>query len=61
MFQYFLANSYNKHFIMSAQHGCAYGMDKRHEGEVFEKSISQNFSHTDGQNLVKQNPYQCRK
>ena len=43
MFQYFLANSYNKHFIMSAQHGCAYGMDKRHEGEVFEKSISQKF------------------
>ena len=43
MFQYFLANSYKKHFIMSAQHGCAYGMDKRHEGEEFEKSISQKF------------------
>jgi len=41
--QYYLALNYKKLKILSAQHGCAYGMDKRHEGEVFERSISNRF------------------
>jgi putative transferase (TIGR04331 family) len=41
--QYFLALNNEKTKILSAQHGCGYGMDVRHEGEVFERSISHRF------------------
>ena len=42
-FQFYIAQNYKKKKIYSAQHGCAYGMDLRHEGEEFEKSISDIF------------------
>ena len=38
-FQFFLASNYQKHKIMSAQHGGNYGMDLLHTSEEFEKSI----------------------
>ena len=42
-FQFYIAQNHDKHNIYSAQHGCGYGMDLRHEGEVFERSISDIF------------------
>ncbi len=42
-FQYFIANWYKDHTVCSAQHGSAFGMDKWHEGEKLERSISDIF------------------
>ena len=42
-FQYYLANRYKDHTVCSAQHGSAYGMDKWHDGEKLERSISDIF------------------
>ena len=42
-FQYFLAKRYKDHTICSAQHGSAFGIDKWHDGEKLERSISDIF------------------
>ena len=42
-FQFFIAKRYKYHTLCTAQHGSAYGMDKWHDGEKLERSISDVF------------------